>query len=125
MTRRVAAAVLVLLSGTGCGGHADSNEGISGPPSEVQGWLEGVGGPAGSGPRHWHGTVTLTPDGDGNQVTTVQTDAHGRFDIPVSAGHYTLTGQSPEYGAGVCQGERRIVVDAHQTVHVDVLCQMR
>jgi hypothetical protein len=127
MMGRLAPVLLVLLAVSGCGGHRDSNAGISGPPSEITGRLEGVGGPAPGAPRPWAGTVTLTPvDGDGSQTTTVHTDPDGRFSFPVSVGSYTLTGTSPRhYPGGVCRGAHTVDLREHQTVHANVLCQMR
>jgi hypothetical protein len=129
MTRRLGPVVLALLAVSGCGGHADSSAGISGPASEISGRLEGVGGPAGNPPTPWLGTVTLTPvGGDGNQVRTVHTDARGHFDLAaVSVGSYTLTGHSPEYGNGhyLCHGTSTVEVHAHQAAHLNVVCQLK
>ncbi len=110
---------------TACGAHTDHPVGHGGPPPTVHGHLVGIGGPAGSAPRHWAGTVTLTA-ADGS-ATTVHTDAQGGFSLaaPSGAGHYTLTGTSPLYDAGVCHGQRAVTVGAHGPVHVDVLCPLR
>lgn len=117
----------MLLVVAGCGGHGSSNEGISGPPPQIIGHLVGIGGPAPGAPRHWPGTVTLT-DADGAS-TTVHTDAHGGFTVPAMSGpgHYALTGLSPRYGDGtyLCHGARAIDIGDHETIHVNVLCQLR
>jgi hypothetical protein len=116
-------AVLALVSACG---SASSPVVPSGGPPQIHGWLEGVGGPAGVAPRHWSGTVTLTA-ADG-AARTVHTDAHGRFDVAVldGPGRYTLTGHSPtHYGSALCQGVRTVEIHEFESVHVDVMCQLR
>ena len=125
MRRALLLLPVLALAVIACGAHSDPQAGISGPPPSVRGRLLGVGGPAGSVPRHWAGRITLTAD-DGS-VTTVHTDAHGRFSLSVlsGAGRYSLTGTSPRYGAGVCHARRAVTIREHQTVRVDVICPLR
>jgi hypothetical protein len=121
---RAVLVVALLGLASACGPGSSPVVLVGGPP-QIHGRLQGIGGPAGSDPRHWSGTVTLTAE-DGS-ARTVHTDAHGRFDVAVVAGHYTLTGHSPWYGDGryLCHGVRTIVIHDHQTAHVNVLCQMK
>ena len=133
MRGRLAAALVVLLGITGCtqapsghrGERVDDADKFSGPPSSIEGQLLGIGGPSGSGSRPWPGTVTVTAS-DGRS-TTVHTDARGRFSLALGSGpaRYTLTGHSRHYGEGVCRGTRAVALHEHQTVHVDVLCQLK
>ncbi len=91
--------------------------------SSVTGVLIGVGGPAGSRPQPWAGTVSAR----GDRSTTVDTDAHGHFSLSLPPGVYRFTATSPQYddGRGSCAATRPVTVRAHRPTHVRVVCPLR
>ncbi len=99
--------------------------GCSSPPNEgtLDGKLQAVGGPAGTGPRPLSGSVTFHGS-DGN-IATIDLSANGRFSVHLPVGRYTVAGRSPQFegGAGECQAPGPVTVTNDVTSLVDIVCQ--
>jgi hypothetical protein len=99
--------------------------GCSSPPDEgaLDGTLQAVGGPAGTGPRPLSGSVTFHGS-DGN-IATIELSAHGRFSVHLPVGRYTVAGRSSQFdgGAGECQAPGPVTVSSDVTSQVDIDCQ--
>ncbi len=99
--------------------------GCSSPPDEgtLDGTLQAVGGPAGTGPRPLSGSVTFHGS-DGN-IATIDLTATGRFSAHLPVGRYTVAGRSPRYKAGTreCQAPGPVTVTNDVTSRVDIDCQ--
>lgn len=94
------------------------------PIGELKGRLLLVGGPAGTPPRATVGTINLIR-GD-LVVSPIVTRDDGTFARFLAPGRYHVSGTSPSYDGGrsPCRPVHpNVFVRAHQTVHVDVLCQ--
>ena len=120
--RRAPLAVLTALAAL-CAGV--SVAGCSSPPNEgtLDGTLQAVGGPAGTGPRPLNGSVTFHGS-DGN-IATIELSDNGRFSAHLPVGRYTVAGRSPQFegGAGECQAPGPVTVTNDVTSHIDIDCQ--
>ena len=69
--------------------------GCSSPPDEgtLDGTLEAVGGPAGTGPQPLSGSVTF--HGSNGNIASIGLSANGRFSAHLPVGRYTVAGRSP------------------------------
>jgi hypothetical protein len=96
---------------------------VSPGPASVSGSLVGVGGPAGAGPAHWSGTISVS----GRGHTTVATDARGHFHVTLRPGLYRITGTSPSFqgGRATCTAQAPVRVRPHRTTFVRVACPLR
>lgn len=118
--RRTPLTVLTALAAL-CAGV--SFAGCSSPPNEgtLDGTLQALGGPAGTGPRPLSGSVTFHGS-DGN-IATIDLPASGRFSAHLPVGRYSVAGRSPQFerGAGECQVPGLVTVskDATNTVVID------
>ena len=99
--------------------------GCSSPPDEgtLDGTLQAVGGPAGTGPRPLTGSVTFHGS-DGN-IATIDLSANGRFSAHLPVGRYTVGGRSPRFegGGGECQAPGPVTVTKNATSRVAIDCQ--
>jgi hypothetical protein len=99
--------------------------GCSSPPDQgtLDGTLQAVGGPAGTGPRPLSGSVTF--HGSNGNIATIELSANGRFSAHLPVGRYTVAGRSPQFegGAGECQAPGPVTVTNDVTSHVDIVCQ--
>ena len=99
--------------------------GCSSPPDEgtLDGTLQAVSGPAGTGSRPLSGSVTFHGS-DGN-IATIDLSANGRFSAHLPVGRYTVAGRSPQFegGAGECQAPGPVTVTNDVTSHVEIDCQ--
>ena len=120
--RRAPLTVLMALAALGAG---VSLTGCSSPPDEgtLDGSLQVVGGPAGTGPRPLSGSVTFHGS-DGN-IATIDLSANGRFSAHLPVGRYTVAGRSPQFkgGAGECQAPGPVTVTNDVTSRVEIDCQ--
>lgn len=95
------------------------------PTGQLSGRLQAVGGPApGRLPNPLSGTV----DVQGPERVALNVGKDGTFGGSLPPGRYRVTGHSPSYDGGkaACQPVHPFVtVVAHQTTHVNVLCQER
>lgn len=109
------AAIFAGVSFTGC----------SSPPAEgtLDGTLQAVGGPAGTGPRPLSGSVTF--HGSGGNIATIDLPANGRFSAHLPVGRYTVAGRSPQFdgGAGECRAPGPVTVTHGVTSRVEIVCQ--
>ena len=91
----------------------------------IIGTLRLVGGPAPGVDRSVPGDITVTSTGADDTVSAQSmTDANGHFFVGVPPGRYLLTGTSPQYYTGACQGGT-VTVRAGARLTRDVLCEMR
>jgi hypothetical protein len=91
----------------------------------ISGKLLGVGGPAPGLSLGWSGTVHLTNPASKFVLTA---GPHGFFAGQVDPGRYRVVGHSPSYNGGLAACNPLhpyVTVRAHQTVRVNVLCQMK
>jgi hypothetical protein len=99
--------------------------GCSSPPNEgtLDGTLQAVGGPAGSGPRPLSGSITFHGS-DGN-IATIDVSTNGRFSAHLPVGRYTVAGQSRQFkrAASACQAPGPVTVTNDVTTRVDIDCQ--
>ena len=99
--------------------------GCSSPPDEgtLEGTLQAVGGPAGTGPLPLSGSVTF--HGSNGNIATIDLSASGRFSAHLPVGRYTVAGRSPRFegGVGECQAPGPITVAEDVTSHVEIDCQ--
>jgi hypothetical protein len=99
--------------------------GCSSPPDEgtLDGTLQVVGGPGGTGPRPLSGYVTF--HGSNGNIATTDLSANGRFSAHLPTGRYTVAGRSPQFkrGAGECQAPEPVIVTNHVTSRVEIECQ--
>ncbi len=120
--RRTSLTVLTALAAF-CAGV--SFAGCSSPPDEgtLDGTLQAVGGPAGTGPRPLSGSVTFHGS-DGN-IATIELSGSGRFSAHLPVGRYTVAGRSPQFkgGSGECQAPGPVTVTIDATSHVQIDCQ--
>jgi hypothetical protein len=120
--RRAPLTVLTALAAL-CAGV--SFAGCSSPPDEgtLDGTLQVVGGPPGTGPRPLSGSVTFHGS-DGN-IATIDLSAKGRFSAHLPVGRYTVAGQSPQFrgGAVECQAPGPVTVTKDVTSRVEIDCQ--
>ncbi len=120
--RRAPLTVLAALAAL-CAGV--SFAGCSSPPEEgtLDGTLQAVGGPAGTGPRPLSGSVTFHGS-DGN-IATIDLSANGRFSAHLPVGRYTVAGRSPQFkgGSGECQASGPVTVTNDVTSRVEIDCQ--
>ena len=120
--RRAPLTVLTALAAL-CAGV--SFAGCSSPPDEgtLDGTLQAVGGPAGTGPRPLSGSVTFHGS-DGN-IATIDLSANGRFSAHLPVGRYTVAGRSPQFegGTGECQAPGPVTVTNDVTSRVEIDCQ--
>ena len=114
----VLTALAALLAGV-------SLAGCSSPPNEgtVEGTLQAVGGPAGTGARPLSGSVTFR--GSNGNIATIHLSASGRFSAHLPVGRYTVSGRSPQFngGAGQCLAPGPVTVTKDVTSRVDIDCQ--
>jgi hypothetical protein len=98
----------------------------SGRTGVISGDLVAVGGPA-NVRQPLPGTVRIS--GEGHEFTyRVLPSADGSFSIEVPAGTYVVTGRSPLYQGGRldCRvAQPSLVVREHETITVDVSCDMK
>jgi hypothetical protein len=115
--RRASLTVLTALAALSVG---VSVAGCSSPPDEgtLDGTLQAVGGPAGTGPHPLSGSVTFHGS-DGNIATI------GRFSAHLPVGRYTVAGRSPQFngGAGECQAPGPVTVTKDVASRVEIDCQ--
>jgi hypothetical protein len=101
--------------------------GCSSPPNQgtLDGTLQAVGGPAGTGPRPLGGSVTFHGS-DGN-IATIDLSGNGRFSAHLPVGRYTVAGRSPQFegGAAECQAPGPVTVTNDVTSRVEIDCQER
>ena len=120
--RRAPLTVLTALAAL-CAGV--SLAGCSSPPDmgTLDGTLQAVGAPAGTGPRPLSGSVTFHGS-DGN-IATIYVSANGRFSAHLPVGRYTVAGRSPQFkgGAGGCQAPGPVTVTTDVTSRVEIDCQ--
>ena len=120
--RRAPLTVLTALAAL-CAGL--SLAGCSSPPDEgtLDGTLQAVGGPTGTGPRPLSGSVTFHGS-DGN-IATIDLSANGRFSAHLPVGRYTLAGRSPHFrgGTGECEAAGPVTVTKNVTSRVEIDCQ--
>ena len=120
--RRAPLTVLTALAAL-CAGL--SLAGCSSPPEEgtLDGTLQAVGGPAGTGPRPLSGSVTF--HGSNGNIATIDLSDDGRFSAQLPVGRYTVAGRSPQFegGAGQCLAPGPVVVANGVTRHVEIDCQ--
>ena len=120
--RRAPLTVLTALAAL-CAGV--SFAGCSSPPDEgtLDGTLQAVGGPAGTGPLPLSGSVTFHGS-DGN-IATIDLSANGRFSAHLPVGRYTVAGRSPQFegGADECQAPGPVTVTNDVTSRVEIDCQ--
>lgn len=120
--RRAPMTVLTALAAL-CAGV--SFAGCSSPPDEgtLDGTLQAVGGPAGTGPRPLSGSVTFHGS-DGN-IATIDLSANGRFSAHLPVGRYTVAGRSPQFkgNTGECQAPGPVTVTNDVTSRVEIDCQ--
>jgi hypothetical protein len=99
--------------------------GCSATPEQgtLDGILQAVGGPAGTGPLPLSGSVTFHGS-DGN-IATIDLSANGRFSAHLPVGRYTVGGRSPQFkgGAGECQAPGPVTVTNDVTSRVEIDCQ--
>ena len=99
--------------------------GCSSPPDEgtLDGTLQAVGGPAGTGPLPLSGSVTF--HGSNGNIATIDLSASGRFSAHLPVGRYTVAGRSPQFkgGAGECQAPGPVTVADDVTSRVEIDCQ--
>ena len=99
--------------------------GCSSPPDEgtLDGTLQAVGGPAGTGARPLSGSVTF--HGANGNVATIDLSANGRFSAHLPVGRYSVAGRSPRFegGSGVCQASGPVTVTNDATSRVEIDCQ--
>ena|SRR5579871_3470847 len=99
--------------------------GCSSPRDEgtLDGTLQAVGGPGGTGPRPLSGAVTLRGS-DGN-IATIGLSSGGRFSAHLPVGRYTVSARSPQFeaGAGECLAAGPVTVTKNGTTHVEIDCQ--
>ena len=99
--------------------------GCSSPPDEgtLDGTLEAVGGPAGTGPQPLSGSVTF--HGSNGNIASIGLSANGRFSAHLPVGRYTVAGRSPRFkgGTGECQAPGPVTVTNHVTSRVEIDCQ--
>ena len=122
--RRALLTVLTALAAL-CAGV--SVTGCSSPPNEgtLDGTLQAVGGPAGTGPQPLSGSVTFHGS-DGN-IATIDLSDNGRFSAHLPVGRYSVAGRSPQFegGAGECQAPGPVTVTNDVTRRVEIDCQER
>jgi hypothetical protein len=120
--RRAPLTVLTVLAAL-CA--AVSLAGCSSPPDQgtLDGILQAVGGPAGTGPLPLRGSVTFHGS-DGN-IATIDVSTHGRFSAHLPVGRYTVAGRSPQFegGVGECQAPGPVTVTYDVTSRVEIDCQ--
>ncbi len=120
--RRAQLTVLTALAAL-CAGV--SLAGCSSPPDKgtLDGTLQAVAGPAGTGPLPLSGSVTFHGS-DGN-IATIDLSANGRFSAHLPVGRYTVAGRSPQFkgGAGECQAPGPVTVTNDVTSRVEIDCQ--
>lgn len=120
--RRAPLTVLTALAAL-CAGV--SFAGCSSPRDEgtLDGTLQAVGGPAGTGPRPLSGSVTFHGS-DGN-IATIDLSANGRFSAHLPVGRYTVAGRSPQFegDAGECRAPGPVTVTNDVTSRVAIDCQ--
>ncbi len=99
--------------------------GCSSPPLEgtLDGTLQAVGGPAGTGPRPLSGSVTF--HGSNGNIATIELSANGRFSAHLPVGRYNVAGRSPQFdgGTGECQASGPVTVTNDVTSRVAIDCQ--
>jgi hypothetical protein len=99
--------------------------GCSSPPNEgtLDGTLQVVGGPSGTGPRPLSGSVTF--HGSEGNIATIDLSDNGRFSAHLPVGRYTVAGRSPQFegGADECQAPGPVTVTNDVTSHVEIDCQ--
>ncbi len=122
----VAAPALGLML-TACG-HSSSSQVVPAccpapRDAQVSGVLVGIGGPAGTAPQHWAGTIHVR----GDAFTTTRTDDQGYFSLRLPAGRYRFTATSPSYDGGraECRAVHPVRLLSHRSAHVRVVCQMK
>lgn len=100
--------------------------GCSGGTGVISGELVAVGGPA-NVRRSRPGTVQIS--GEGHEFTyRILPSADGSFSVEVPTGTYVVTGRSPLYqGGGLdCRiAQPSLTVRSHETITVDVTCDMK
>ncbi len=98
--------------------------GCSSPPEEgtLDGILQAVGGPAGTGPQPLSGSVTF--HGSNGNIATIDLSANGRFSAHLPVGRYTVAGRSPHFkgGADECQAQGPVTVTNDVTSRVEIDC---
>ncbi len=99
--------------------------GCSSPPDEgtLDGTLQAVSGPAGTGSRPLSGSVTF--HGSNGNIATIYLSANGRFSAHLPVGRYTVAGRSPQFegGTGECQAAGPLTVTNDVTSRVEIDCQ--
>jgi hypothetical protein len=98
----------------------------SGRSGVISGELVAVGGPAGVRMR-LPGIVRIS-GGGGPLTYRIAAGADGSFSAEVPAGTYVVTGRSPLYQGGRldCRtAQPSLTVHAHETIRVDVSCDMK
>jgi hypothetical protein len=100
--------------------------GCSSGTGVISGELVAVGGPA-NVRQPLPGTVRIS--GEGHEFThRVLPSADGSFSVEVPTGTYVVTGRSPLYqgGGSDCRIDQpSLTVGSHETVSVDVSCDMK
>jgi hypothetical protein len=100
--------------------------GCSGATGVISGELVAVGGPT-NVRQSLPGTVQIS--GEGHEFTyRVLPSADGSFSVEVPTGTYVVTGRSPPYQGGRlgCRiAQPPLTVGAHETITVDVACDMK
>jgi len=121
--RRAVAVVALLLVLAGC--SSDSTKGSITGKLHFEG---GVAAPSNGGVIN--GNVTAVRKSDGKTFTVV-VPGSGVFTLSVPSGEYTVTGTSPLYQSGLLPcpitmngSGATVVVNAGQTVEVDLPCQI-
>jgi hypothetical protein len=91
----------------------------------LDGTLQAVGGPSGTGARPLSGSVTFHGS-DGN-IATIHLSPSGRFSAHLPVGRYTVSGRSPQFngGAGECLAPGPVTVTKDVTSRVEIDCQER
>lgn len=133
-TATLAAAALLLVAATACGGSAPTphpstptHSLVGAPPvGTLSGRLIAAGGPADAADTTLAGTITIK--GAGGSVLHADVGKNGVFQIQLSPGTYRLTGRSPQYMGGTTDcttATPTTTLVANLTVTADILCQRR
>jgi hypothetical protein len=93
----------------------------------ISGRFHEVGGPAPGIDQVVSGTISVYREATltGSPVTSVHTDAQGRFNIDVEPGTYFLSGATPAVSGARCTGQGAVTAAIGAVATADVTCQLK
>jgi hypothetical protein len=123
--RAATSLVVVLVVSLTAGCTSDRPAGTT--HATISGRFHEVGGPAPGIDKVVSGTISVYRESTltGRAVTSVHTDAQGRFRIDVEPGTYYLSGATPAVSGARCTSQGAVTAANGAAATADVTCQLK